>query len=185
MFPGPCHQSLVWFVHFWWWWAMLRMSLEQHTACVVWFMDHYFREATVFFFILKRDFKKQTKVGKILSVFWKQDSQTDVYIYSVTIQMDRKCLVVMAVKCAVSQMKKKYRKKVLSCQLLHYGSSCWIWVLLSWNFNSKSFRPHFLSLAIFASCNLPVFCLQSSSPWEASAFSALVFYWGVFSVLNG
>lgn len=126
---------------------------------------------------------------KILSVFYKQDLWTDVCACSVTIQMGRKHWVVMATKCIVPQMKKKYiKERYLSCQLLYHGSSCWIWVLLSWNFNTKSSRLHFSLMQYLYPVDFLQFgrseILQISLLWEALAFSSLVIYLNMVSLLN-
>lgn len=159
MFPGPCHQPLFWLFHLWWRWVMLRVSPGQHTACVVWFMDRYFREAAIFFFILKKALKTYKSWENIICLLKTRFMNRCIYLFCHHTDGQKMFSCHGSEMYSITDEKEIYIKKVLSCQLLYHGGSCWIWVLLSWNFNSKPSRPHFSSAAISASCNLPAICL--------------------------
>lgn len=81
MFPGPCHQPLFWLFHLWWRWVMLRVSPGQHTACVVWFMDRYFREAAIFFFILKKALKPYKSWENIICLLKTRFMNRCIYLF--------------------------------------------------------------------------------------------------------
>lgn len=184
MFPGPCHQPLFWYFHLRWQWVMLRVSPGQDTAWVMWFMVHYFRETAIFSFILKRALKtyrsweniiwllKTRFVNRCMRLFCHHTDGQKTFschgnkMYSTTNEKD------------VCKRKVFVLPVVISWQQLLNLSFIVLKLQL------KILQTTFLINAVSVSCRLPAICLQISLLWEALAFSSLVIYLDVVSLLN-
>lgn len=180
MFPGPCHQPLFDFFicggDEWCW----SVSWAMHCLGSVIYGPLFFRSCNILLHSEER-FKNIQKLGKYYLSF-KNKIHEQMYISTLSPYRWAKNIQLSWQQNVQYHRRKNRKKKEPSCQLLYHSSSCWIWVLLSWNFNSKTSRPCFSSSATSASCNLPVICLRSCSSWDTSTFSRLAIYLDGFSL---